>query len=100
MELRDPSQFSAAYDEHHRSVYATAYRVVGDHALASDVVQDVFLRLLRRPPAFDPARADLATYLPMLAQLLATDLIREGQPRGRASDRLKAAVTEEAPRDT
>src|SRR3954451_25454280 len=100
MELRDPSQFSAAYDEHHRSVYATAYRVVGDHALASDVVQDVFLRLWRRPQAFDPARADLGTYLRLLARSRAIDLIRERQSRVRASDRLKVAVTEEAPRDT
>jgi RNA polymerase sigma-70 factor (ECF subfamily) len=100
MNLRDPTDFSQAYDDHHRSVYATAYRVVGDQALASDVVQDVFLRLWRRPQAFDPARADLGTYLRLIARSRAIDLIREGQSRGRASDRLKLAVAEDAPHDT
>ena len=45
----NPTHFSRAYDEHHRAVYAAAHRVLDDHALAGDVVQDVFLRLWRRP---------------------------------------------------
>jgi RNA polymerase sigma-70 factor (ECF subfamily) len=99
MDLRDPNQFSEAFDEHHRSVYGAAYRVVGDHALASDVVQDVFLRLWRRPEAFDPERADLGTYLRLIARSRAIDLIREGQSRGRATDRFKVVVAEEEPGD-
>jgi RNA polymerase sigma-70 factor (ECF subfamily) len=68
MDLTDPAQFSQLFDTHHRSVFATALRVVGDHALAGDVTQDVFLRVWRRPGAFDPARADLGTYLRLLAR--------------------------------
>jgi RNA polymerase sigma-70 factor (ECF subfamily) len=97
MDLRDPDQFSLVYDEHHRSVYGAAFRVVGDHALAGDVVQDVFLRLWRRPEAFDPRRADLGTYLRLIARSRAIDLIREGQSRGRATDRFKAVVGESEP---
>jgi len=98
MDLRDPHSFSLAYDEHHRSVFAAAHRVLGDHALAGDVVQDVFLRVWRRPAAFDPARADLGTYLRLLARSRAIDLYREGQSRGRATDRFKVVVAEEEPR--
>src|SRR3954465_3692316 len=98
MDLRDPEQFSSAYDEHHRTVYATAYRVLGDHALAGDVVQDVFLRLWRRPQSFGARRADLGTYLRLLARSRAVDLWREGQSRGRATDRFKIAVADEGPR--
>jgi RNA polymerase sigma-70 factor, ECF subfamily len=94
MNLRDPQQFSRAYDAHHRSVYAAAHRVLGDHTLACDVVQDVFLRLWRRPQAFDAARGDLGTYLRMMARSRAVDLWREGQTRGRATDRLKLVVGE------
>jgi RNA polymerase sigma-70 factor (ECF subfamily) len=97
MDLRDPEQFSRAYDEHHRHVYATAQRVLGDHALAGDVVQDVFLRLWRRPHAFDAARGDLGTYLRMMARSRAVDLWREGQSRGRATDRFKVVVAGESP---
>jgi RNA polymerase sigma-70 factor (ECF subfamily) len=99
MNLSDPSDFATAFDEHHRSVYAAAYRVVGDHALASDVVQDVFLRVWRRPQSFNPERADLGTYLRLIARSRAIDLIRESQARGRATDRIKVVVAEEEPRD-
>ncbi|HVL97023.1 MAG TPA: sigma-70 family RNA polymerase sigma factor [Solirubrobacteraceae bacterium] len=98
MNLRDPRDFSRAYDAHSRSVYAAALRVLGDGAQASDVVQDVFLRLWRRPDSFDPARAELGTYLRLMARSRAVDLWREGQTRGRASDRLKVVVGDEEPR--
>src|SRR3954451_11405295 len=98
MDLRDPEQFSRAYDEHHRAVYAAAQRVLGDHALAGDLGQDVFLSLWRRPPAFDAARGDLGTYLRLMARSRAVDLWREGQSRGRATDRFKVVVAEEEPR--
>ena len=92
MNLGDPQDFSRAYDDHHRSVYATAHRVLGDHALACDVVQDVFLRLWRRPQGFDATRGDLGTYLRMMGRSRAVDLWRESQTRGRAADRLKLVV--------
>src|SRR3954454_22923582 len=98
MDLRDPQQFSSVYDEHHRAVYAVAQRVLGDHALASDVVQDVFLRLWRRPQAFDARRGDLGTYLRLMARSRAVDLWRESQSRGRAADRLKVVVADDEPR--
>jgi RNA polymerase sigma-70 factor (ECF subfamily) len=98
MDLRDPQQFSNAYDEHSRTVYAVAQRVLGDHALAADVVQDVFLRLWRRPQRFDAARGDLGTYLRLMARSRAVDLWRESQSRGRAADRLKVVVAEEEPK--
>jgi RNA polymerase sigma-70 factor (ECF subfamily) len=99
MNLGDPQDFSHAYDEHSRSVYAAAHRVLGDHALACDVVQDVFLRLWRRPQAFDSARGDLGTYVRMMARSRALDLLREGQTRSRASDRLKVVVSGDAGRE-
>ena len=45
LDLHDPQAFRAAFAEHSRSVYAAAYRVLGDAALAQDVVQDVYLRI-------------------------------------------------------
>src|SRR3954447_1974340 len=95
MDLRDPQHFAHVYDEHCRTVYAVAQRVLGDHALAGDVVQDVFLRLWRRPERFDAARGDLGTYLRLMARSRAVDLWREGQSRGRATDRLKLVTGED-----
>ena len=98
MDLSDPQQFSRAFDEHRRSVFATALRVVSDHALANDVTQDVFMRLWRRPGAFDADRADLGTYLRLIARSRGIDLIREGQSRSRTADRFKVVVGEAEPR--
>ena len=99
MDLTDSPQFSRAFTEHNRSVFAAALRVTGDQALAHDVVQDVFLRLWRRPHAFNPDRADLGTYLRLIARSRAIDLLRESQARGRATDRFKVVVGEAEPRD-
>jgi RNA polymerase sigma-70 factor, ECF subfamily len=88
-ELRQPQAFRDAFTDHHRAVYTAAFRILGDATQAQDVVQDVFLRLWRRPGAFDPARGDLGTYLRLLGRSRALDLWRESQVRGRAAERLK-----------
>ena len=92
LDLSDPQQFQQAYDEHGRGVYAAALRIVGNPAQAQDVVQDVFLRVWRRPRSFDARRGELGSYLRLMARSRALDLWREGQAAGRASDRLKVVV--------
>jgi RNA polymerase sigma-70 factor (ECF subfamily) len=99
MDLSDPATFARVYDEHHRSVHATAYRVLGSAAQAQDVVQDVFLRVWRNPGKFDARRGEIGSYLRLMARSRAVDLWREGQAAGRASDRLKVVVTRDAPRN-
>ena len=92
MNLSDPKTFSRVYDEHAPGVYAAAYRILADRARAQDVVQDIFLRLWRRPAAFDARRGELGSYLRLMARSRALDLWREAQAAGRASDRLKIVV--------
>jgi RNA polymerase sigma-70 factor (ECF subfamily) len=98
-DLSDPVQFGRVYDEHSRVVYAAAFRILGNQAQAQDVVQDVFLRLWRRPRTFDATRGELGPYLRMMARSRALDVWREGQAAGRASDRLKVVVAQAEPRD-
>src|ERR671916_331516 len=92
IDLSDPAAFGRAYDEHGRGVYAAALRILGNSAQAQDVVQDVFLRVWRRPRSFDARRGELGSYLRLMARSRALDLWREGQAAGRASDRLKVVV--------
>jgi RNA polymerase sigma-70 factor, ECF subfamily len=89
MDLSDPTTFARAYDEHGPAVYGTALRVLGNPAAAQDVAQDVFMRLWRRPAAFDARRGDLGVYLRLMARSRALDLWRSAQASGRATDRLK-----------
>ena len=98
LDLSDPVQFQQAYDEHSRGVYAAALRITGNPVQAQDVVQDVFLRVWRRPRSFDSRRGELGAYLRLMARSRALDLWREGQAAGRASDRLKGVVEIAEPR--
>jgi RNA polymerase sigma-70 factor (ECF subfamily) len=59
----DETAFLALYERHRDAIFRFAYRLLGSAALAEDVAHDCFLGLLRRPDAFDPARASLRTYL-------------------------------------
>jgi RNA polymerase sigma-70 factor (ECF subfamily) len=95
IELSDPATFQRAFAEHERGVYAAAFRILGNGAQAQDVVQDVFLRLWRRPRSFDERRGALGSYLRLMARSRALDLWREAQAAGRASDRLKLVVADE-----
>jgi RNA polymerase sigma-70 factor (ECF subfamily) len=98
IDLSDPAGFARAYDEHAAGVYGTALRVLGNPAAAQDVAQDVFLRLWRRPAAFDPRRGDLGTFLRLMARSRALDLWRTARASGRASDRLKIVAGRDEPR--
>src|SRR3954454_12466435 len=91
-DLRDHAAFSRAYAHHARAVHAVAMGVLNDHARAQDVVQDVFLRLWRRPDAFDMRRGALGPYLRVMARSRALDLHRETRASDRVSDRLRRAT--------
>jgi RNA polymerase sigma-70 factor (ECF subfamily) len=97
MDLHDSATFARAYADHARSVHATAMRVLGDHARAQDVVQDVFARLWARPGRFDASRGELGPYLRLMARSRALDLWRESQAAGRASDRGRDLVAVDGP---
>src|SRR5215210_1097169 len=93
MDLSDPQTFRQVFEEHERGVHAAALRILGNAAQAQDVVQDVFLRIWRRPSSFDARRGELGSYLRLMARSRALDLWRAGQAAGRASDRLKVVVS-------
>jgi RNA polymerase sigma-70 factor, ECF subfamily len=63
--------------------------VLGDPARAQDVVQEVFLRLWRRPEAFDMRRGELGPYLRVMARSRALDVHREHRATERIADRLR-----------
>src|SRR3954451_6132134 len=94
------ANFERIYDEHSGLVYRTAYGVLANPAQAQDVVQDVFMRLWRRPPDFDDSRGPLPNYLRLLARSRALDMWPEPQGAGRAPDRMRVrALREEARAD-
>lgn len=53
----------AIYERHGGLIYRFALRLSGDQSMAEEVTQEVFLALIKQAGRFDPARAELATWL-------------------------------------
>src|SRR5271169_5006480 len=64
------------YEAHHGMVFRTAYRVTGNAADAEDVLQTVFLRLLRRDAETAPEIDNPESYLRRAAVNAALDVVR------------------------
>jgi RNA polymerase sigma-70 factor, ECF subfamily len=70
-----PGELEQAFRAHHGLVFRTAYRITGNAADAEDVLQTVFLRLLRKPEQFE-AMENAESYLRRAAINAALDVIR------------------------
>jgi RNA polymerase sigma-70 factor (ECF subfamily) len=66
------------FREHHALVFRAAYRVTGNANDAEDVLQTVFLRMLKRDAAAEPV-ANMASFLHRSAVNAALDLVRTRQ---------------------
>jgi len=72
--------FEALYERYGNLVYSVTLKVLGDVVAAEDAVQDIFLRLWRRPDRFDSSRGRFLSWLLTVARNRAID---ERRSRGR-----------------
>ena len=95
---RRPSlPLEALFQEHHGAVYRAAYRITGDAADAEDVLQTVFVRLLRREDELDLS-ASASSYLHRAAVNAALDLLRSRRrSRAVALAEVEGALEETGP---
>lgn len=73
-----PSELERAFRSHHGLVFRTAYRITGNAADAEDVLQTVFLRLLRRTSDSDTMENEEG-YLRRAAINASLDVMRSRQ---------------------
>lgn len=66
------------FRENHAMVFRAAYRVTGNANDAEDVLQTVFLRMLKRDPGAEPV-GNMASFLHRSAVNAALDLVRSRQ---------------------
>lgn len=74
-----PGEIENLFQAHHALVYRTAYRITGNAADAEDVLQTVFLRLMRREHG--GALQQQESYLRRAAVNVALDVVRSGKER-------------------
>ena len=67
------SALEALYDRYGSLVFSVGLRVLLDRQLAEDVTQEVFLRLWRRPWAYNPERGRFVSWLMSVSRNRAID---------------------------
>jgi len=80
---RDPEALCEFFEFYFDRLYNVAYRLVGDHAYAEDVLQDVFLKVHRAANQLDPERDPG----PWLATLTRNACRERWRRAGRSADR-------------
>ncbi|HKC20096.1 MAG TPA: sigma-70 family RNA polymerase sigma factor [Candidatus Dormibacteraeota bacterium] len=72
----DVDALAVLYDRYGSLAYSIAVRILGDSAMAEDVVQESFLKLWTNASAFDPGRGSLRSWLVASVRNRAIDRLR------------------------
>lgn len=87
MRARDETALEELYDRYGGLLYTLALRIVGDHELAEEVMQDTFLRCWEGAEQYNPARGRVAGWLMGVARNRAIDLLRSRPHQARLRER-------------
>lgn len=85
-------EWAEVYCAHASSVLAFARNLLGNTAMAEEVVQDVFVRLWKRSETFDPTRGSLRSYLLTQTRWRCIDLIRAEESRRKRERRVASTA--------
>lgn len=88
----DQTAFELLYERHWSAVYGYAWLLARNVPDAEDVTQESFLALIRKPAAFDPARAQLRTWLIAVARRQYLGRLRSSARETDAEDLDRAGV--------
>jgi RNA polymerase sigma-70 factor (ECF subfamily) len=80
----DLNAFEILIEKHQQPLYAFVYKFCNDYQLAQDLVQEVFLRLIRSAKKYEP-RAKFTTYMYTLAHNVCIDQLRRKKKRPNVS---------------
>lgn len=91
----DLDALDSLYSMYGTLAFSVAVRVLNDHELAEDVVQEAFLKVWTNASSFDASRGSLRSWLLTAVRNRAIDQLR-GRP-GRARQEIGLAVVEDLP---
>lgn len=77
----DPDVVAVLYDRFAPLVFSLFLRITKDHAVAEDLVQELFLRVWNRSREFDPNRGSLSVWILSIARNLGIDYVRSAHAR-------------------
>ncbi len=92
-----PTDVAAHFEAHRARVYRWAYALCGRHEDALDVVQEVFLRMLKRPPELLSIAAGLAWLRRVTSRVVIDRWRAESSRDAVRREHLPHAAAEESP---
>jgi RNA polymerase sigma-70 factor (ECF subfamily) len=78
---RHESALGELYDRYGRLVYSLAVRMVGEHNLAEEITQDVFVLVWHKAYTYQPDLGKVATWLTSMARNRTIDMLRRQKVR-------------------
>jgi len=84
----NPDALGVLYDRYSGAVFAFAVRILGDRAVAEELLQEVFFRFWKQARAYSPERGSFITWLLSITHNMAIDELRR---RGRRPQRADSA---------
>jgi RNA polymerase sigma-70 factor (ECF subfamily) len=93
-----PNLLAELFERHHRQVYGFFLRMTGSREVSEDLVQDVFLRILRYRETYQP-QTSFAAWMYGIARNALIDLLRKRRPEAAFGDDAPELQSTEAPAD-
>ncbi|QBD74923.1 sigma-70 family RNA polymerase sigma factor [Ktedonosporobacter rubrisoli] len=86
----------ALYDRYHQLLYSLAYRMVADHQIAEDLLQETFLSVWQHAAIYSPGAGSVKTWLCSIIHHDTIDYLRKLRRRSTLGNVTLEAVEEES----
>lgn len=73
---KDPAVLQTLYDRYASVLFGIVHKMLGDHALGEDVLQEAFTRIWEHGKTYDPAKGRLFTWMLNICRNAAIDSMR------------------------
>jgi RNA polymerase sigma-70 factor (ECF subfamily) len=89
---RDRHALAEFYDQVARMLFSVSVRILSDPHEAEEVIQDVFVQIWEKAPAFDPAIGAALHWAIAITRNRSIDRLRAGQRRARLQTELNESI--------
>ena len=94
LRIRSESTMAALYDQYSAALYGVLFRMVNDEAIASDLLQDAFVKIWKSGEGYDRSKGTLFTWMLNIARNTGIDYLRSKQHKAAIqTDELDVSVS-------
>ncbi len=86
VQQQERQALSMLYDRYARLIYSIAYHLVTEHAVAEELVMDVFIRIWEKAGDYQAEQAKVTTWITSITRNLSLDWLRKQKVRRQAAN--------------